>query len=259
MREALFAKQSALVTGAGGGMGRASARLFAAEGAAVVCADIDEAAAAETARQITEAGGRAIAVRVDVADEASNAALVARTEAEFGALHIAFLNAGILRRGTVMDTPPEVFDEVMAVNLRGVFLGMRATIPAIRRAGGGAIVVTASSAALRTDPELASYSASKHALIGLVQAAAAEAAPWGIRVNAICPGAVATPMTSAMDTGPGSALALLHPIGRVGTTEDIAELVAFLASPRAGFITGAAYPVDGGLTSVAVPRYRGNA
>lgn len=257
MREAQYANRAVVVTGAGGGIGRAAALLFAEQGAAVVCGDIDLAAASETARQIDAAGGRALAVAVDVASEESNAALVARAEAEFGALHVAFLNAGILRRGTVMDTPPEVFDEVMAVNLRGVFLGLRATLPAIRRAGGGAVVVTASSAALRTDPELACYSASKHALIGLVQAAAAEAAPWGIRVNAICPGAVATPMTAAIETGPGSALALLHPIGRVGTTGDIAELVAFLASERASFITGAAYPVDGGLTSVVVPRYRG--
>jgi NAD(P)-dependent dehydrogenase (short-subunit alcohol dehydrogenase family) len=257
MRKAQHADSTVLVTGAGGGIGRAAALLFAQQGAAVVCGDIDLAQASETARRIADAGGRALAVAVDVASEASNAALVARAEAEFGALHVAFLNAGILRRGTVMDTPPEVFDEVMAVNLRGVFLGLRAVLPAIRRAGGGAIVVTASSVALRTDPELACYSASKHALIGLVQAAAAEAAPWGIRVNAICPGAVATPMTAAADTGPGSALAQLHPIGRVGTAEDIAELVVFLASARAGFITGAAYPVDGGLTSVGVPRYRG--
>jgi NAD(P)-dependent dehydrogenase (short-subunit alcohol dehydrogenase family) len=257
MRKAQHADSTVLVTGAGGGIGRAAALLFAQQGAAVVCGDIDLAQASETARRIAGAGGRALAVAVDVANEASNAALVARAEAEFGALRVAFLNAGILRRGTVTETPVAVFDEVMAVNLRGVFLGLRATLPAIRRAGGGAIVVTASSVALRTDPELACYSASKHALIGLVQAAAAEAAPWGIRVNAVCPGAVATPMTAAADTGPGSALAQLHPIGRVGTAEDIAELVAFLASPRASFITGAAYPVDGGLTSVAVPRYRG--
>ena len=257
MREAEHAGRTVVVTGAGGGIGRATALLFARQGAAVVCGDIDLAQASETVRRIAGAGGRALAVAVDVASEASNAALVARAEAEFGALHVAFLNAGILRSGTVMDTPPEVFDEVMAVNLRGVFLGLQAVAPAIRRAGGGAIVVTASSAGLRSDPELAAYSVAKRGVIALVQSAATEMAPWNIRVNAICPGAVATPMTAAADTGPGGALALLHPIGRVGTTEDIAELVTFLASERASFITGAAYPVDGGLTSVVVPRYRG--
>ena len=256
MREAEHAGRTVVVTGAGGGIGRATALLFARQGAAVVCGDIDLAQASETARRIAGAGGRALAVAVDVASEASNAALVARAEAEFGALHVAFLNAGILRSGTVMDTPPEVFDEVMAVNLRGVFLGLQAVAPAIRRAGGGAIVVTASSAGLRSDPELAAYSVAKRGVIALVQSAATEMAPWHIRVNAICPGAVATPMVAA-DTGPGSALALLHPLGRVGTPEDIAELVSFLAGERAAFITGAAYPVDGGLTSVAVPRYRG--
>ena len=256
MGRAEFEGRSVLVTGAGGGIGRAASLLFAARGAMVTCADIDESAARETAARIEAGGGRALVQWVDVAAEDSNAAVVESAERAFGRLDVAFLNAGILRRGTVMESAAEVFDEVIAVNLRGVFLGLRATVPALRRAGGGAVVVTASSVALRADPDLACYSASKHGLIGLVQAAAGEMAPWNIRVNAICPGAVATPMAGP-DTGPGSRLAMVHPIGRIGTPEDIAELVAFLASPASAFITGAAYPVDGGLTALSVPRYRG--
>jgi NAD(P)-dependent dehydrogenase (short-subunit alcohol dehydrogenase family) len=255
MQAQQFAGKVLIVTGAGGGIGRATAALMASRGAAVVCGDIDEGSAVETARGIEDQGGRALAVPVDVSSEAGNAALVEAAERGFGRVDVAFLNAGILRRGTVMTTPASVFDEVIAVNLRGVFLGMRAVVPALRRAGGGAIVVTASSVALRADADLACYSASKHALIGLVQAAAGEMAPWNIRVNAICPGAVATAMAGT-DTGPGSALAMVHPIGRIGTPEDIAELVAFLAGSGAAFITGAAYPVDGGLTALSVPRFR---
>jgi NAD(P)-dependent dehydrogenase (short-subunit alcohol dehydrogenase family) len=251
-----YTGKAVLVTGAGGGIGRAAALAFAARGAAVACADIDAAAAGETAAQVEAAGGRALARAVDVRDESSNLALVEAAEAAFGRLDAAFLNAGILRRGGVMDTSPEDFDALIAVNLKGVYLGMRAVVPALRRAGGGAIVVTASSVALRADAALAGYSASKHGLIGLVQAAAGEMAPWGIRVNAICPGAVATGMVG-IDTSPGSPLALLHPLGRVGQPSEIAELVTFIASDAAGFITGAALPIDGGLTALTSPRFRG--
>lgn len=251
-----FKGKVVLVTGAGGGIGRAAVLAFAARGAQVVCGDIDAAAAAETAAQAEGPGAVAISRGLDVRDESSNLALVEAAESRFGRLDAAFLNAGILRRGGVMETTPEDFDALIAVNLKGVFLGMRAVAPALRRAGGGAIVVTASSVALRADAALAGYSASKHGLIGLVQAAAGDLASWGIRVNAICPGAVATGMIS-IDTSPGSPLALLHPLGRVGQASEIADLVAFLASDAAGFITGAALPIDGGLTALTSPRFRG--
>ena len=250
-----FKVRVALVTGAGGGIGRAAAVAFGARGAAVVCGDVDATAAAQTALQLRRSGARALSLGLDVRDPGSNRALVEAAEREFGRLDASFLNAGILRRGGVMDTTPEDFDALLAVNLKGVFLGMQAVAPAIERAGGGAIVVTASSVALRADAALLGYSASKHGLIGLVQSAAGDLASWKIRVNAICPGAVATSMVS-IDTSPGSPLANLHPLGRVAQPSEVGDLVTFLASDAAAFITGAAIPIDGGLTALTAPKFR---
>jgi len=250
-----FSGKAVLVTGAGGGIGRAAAAAFAARGAAVACGDIDAEAARETADRIAASGARALALVLDVRDPSSNAAIVAAAETAFGRLDAAFLNAGILRRGGVMETTPEDFEALLAVNLKGVLLGMQAVVPALQRTGGGAIVVTASSVALRADAALVGYSASKHALIGLVQAAAGDLAPSRIRVNAICPGAVATGMVS-IDTSPGGPLAMLHPLGRVAQPAEIGDLVTFLASDAAGFITGAAIPIDGGLTALTAPKFR---
>ena len=250
-----FSGKAVLVTGAGGGIGRAAAAAFAARGSAVACGDIDAEAARETADRIAASGARALALVLDVRDPSSNAAIVAAAETAFGRLDAAFLNAGILRRGGVMETTPEDFEALLAVNLKGVLLGMQAVVPALQRTGGGAIVVTASSVALRADAALVGYSASKHALIGLVQAAAGDLASSRIRVNAICPGAVATGMVS-IDTSPGGPLAMLHPLGRVAQPSEIGDLVTFLASDAAGFITGAAIPIDGGLTALTAPKFR---
>lgn len=250
-----FSGKAVLVTGAGGGIGRAAAAAFAARGAAVACGDIDAEAARETADRIAASGARALALVLDVRDPSSNAAIVAAAETAFGRLDAAFLNAGILRRGGVMETTPEDFEALLAVNLKGVLLGMQAVVPALQRTGGGAIVITASSVALRADAALVGYSASKHALIGLVQAAAGDLASSRIRVNAICPGAVATGMVS-IDTSPGGPLAMLHPLGRVAQPSEIGDLVTFLASDAAGFITGAAIPIDGGLTALTAPKFR---
>lgn len=258
-RDQRFSEKSVLVTGAGSGIGAATAQAFAAAGARVTCADLNLEAATAVAASITASGGTALACAVDVADEACNQALVDSVLAAFGGLDIAYLNAGILARGSILDTDADTWDRVMRVNLRGVFMGIRAVVPPMRAAGGGAIVVPASVGGLTGDVNLSAYVAAKHGVVGLVKCAAAEFAADNIRVNAVAPGAVATPMAGAgeLDLGPGSAIANLHPLGRVAQPDDIANLVLFLSSEQASFITGSIYPIDGGLTAVNSPRYRG--
>ncbi|MBK7730831.1 MAG: SDR family oxidoreductase [Gammaproteobacteria bacterium] len=254
-----FAGKAVLVTGAGSGIGAATARAFAAAGASVCCADLNLETAQETVRSIVESGGRAVAFAGDVADEAANLAMVEQAVAELGGLDMAFLNAGVLARGPILETDVETWDRVIGINLRSVFLGLRAVVPVMKSTGGGAIAVTASVSGLRGDVDMALYTAAKHGVVGLVKCAAAEFAAGNIRVNAVAPGAVATPMAGlgTIDLGPGSPLANLHPLGRVGTPDDVAELVVFLCSDQAGFITGGIYPVDGGVMAVISPRYLG--
>ncbi len=255
-----FSGKTAIVTGSGAGIGAATAAHFAASGANVLCADIDLEAATNTVQEIIGNGGQAVAQQIDVADEQANLAMAEKALAEFGGVHLAHLNAGILARGSLMETDTETWDRVMGVNLRGVFLGIRAVAPIMQSNGGGAIAVTASVAGLRGDPALGAYSSSKHGVVGLVKSAAAELAADNIRVNAVAPGAVATTMAGdgTVDLGPGSPLANLHPLGRVGTPQDIAELVLFLCSDQASFITGGIYPVDGGIMAVTSPRFAGS-
>jgi NAD(P)-dependent dehydrogenase (short-subunit alcohol dehydrogenase family) len=249
-----------LVTGAGSGIGAATARAFAAAGARVCCADLNLHAAQKTANDITQCGGCAMVCLVDVADEVANLTMVESVISELGGLDVAFLNAGVLATGPILETSAESWDRVIGINLRGVFLGLRAVVPVMRRAGGGAIAVTASVAALRGDANMALYSATKHGVVGLVKSAAGEFAADNIRVNAVAPGGVATPMAfghEGLDLDRGSALANLHPLGRVGMPDDIAQLVLFLCSEQASFITGGIYPVDGGIMAVNNPRYLG--
>lgn len=245
--------KTAIVTGASSGIGRASALRFAEEGARVVCADVDEAGGQETVRLIGEAGGGAVFQRTDVADRAQAEALVQRAVEEFGGLDVAFNNAGT--EGTMAptaDATDEVWDRTIAVNLTGVFYAMRAQIPALRARGGGSIVNCASIAGLVGFPNLPAYVASKHGVVGMTKGAALELAPEGIRVNALCPGVIDTPMIDRATGGDPEAkggYAAAEPVHRLGRAEEMADVALWLASERSSFVTGQAIAADGGWTA----------
>jgi NAD(P)-dependent dehydrogenase (short-subunit alcohol dehydrogenase family) len=246
-----FHGQVAVVTGAGGGMGLSTAQAFAAAGAAVVLADVDENAAA--AAELTAAGHQAFGVTCDVSDEAQVAALVERTVGEFGRLDMAFNNAGIMIPvSDAADEPAERFDRVTAVNLRGVWACMKHELHQMREQGSGAIVNCSSLGGLVGNPGRASYHATKHGVLGLTKSAALEYAPRGVRINAVCPGTIETPMVADMiaegELDVASAVAD-QPIGRLGRGDEIAAAVLWLCSPGASLVVGVALPVDGGYTA----------
>ncbi|MGI4813888.1 MAG: SDR family NAD(P)-dependent oxidoreductase [Janthinobacterium lividum] len=247
----LLKDRSALVTGAASGIGRAIALAFAREGAQVLVADIDMEGARRTVELIEAAGGRAVSHKVDVVDPAQHQAVVDAARREFGALHIACNNAGIGAGGTQGYVPlAEVslsdWQRLIDVNLSGVFYGLRAQIPALLEAGGGAIVNIASIMGQIAQANISAYVAAKHGVVGVTKAAALDYASRGVRVNAIGPGYIDTPMMGNKDAAGLSRLAAMHPMGRLGRPEEIAELALWLASERASFVTGAYYPVDGG-------------
>ena len=248
-----FTGQVALVTGASSGMGLATAQGFAEAGAAVVLADIDADALRAATEALTAAGHEAIGVGCDVADEAQVAALLERTVSAFGRLDMAFNNAGIVGyTGDLADEPAESFDAVTAVNLRGVWNCMKHELRQMREQGSGAIVNCSSLGGLVGNPGRAAYHATKHGVLGLTKSAALEYAPRSVRINAVCPGTIETPMLADMIAKGELTLADAEtgqPIGRLGRGEEIAAAVLWLCSPGASFVHGVALPVDGGYTA----------
>ncbi len=238
----------ALITGAGSGIGQAIAKLYAAEGARLVVSDIDEKGGNDTVAAIRAKGGEAIFVKADTSRPSDNEKIVERAVEEFGALHIAVNNAGIGGPlGPVGEYPIDGWDKVISINLSGVFYGMRYQLPAMLSSGCGSIVNMASILGKVGTPNSAAYVAAKHGVIGLTEAAALEYAARGIRINAIGPGYIVTPLlTKALDKAAMDSLVKLHPIGRLGTSEEVAELALWLNSDKASFVTGSYYNVDGG-------------
>ncbi|HUY50325.1 MAG TPA: SDR family oxidoreductase [Streptosporangiaceae bacterium] len=247
----------AVVTGAGSGIGRAAAALFAGEGAAVAIVDLAAPAAKEAAAQIAEAGGTALPVGADVTDPAQVGAAFDQIRNEYGRVDVLYNNAGVNSSGSVVDATEEDWDRCFAVNAKGTFLCSRAAARSMLEVGGGSIINQGSVAAMVGVANFASYCASKGAVVALTRSMSVDLAPRGIRVNVICPGTVYTPLMEPMlrargngDMAAGLALTVAkYPIGRLGTPEEIAAVALFLACDDSSFLTGSVITADGGMTS----------
>lgn len=252
--------QTTVVTGAGAGLGRAAARLFAAEGSSVVCVDRDESAAAAVAEAIEMDGGSALAVAADVTSQGDLEAMRHAALEHFGQIDGLYANAGILGVGTALDVDPAHWSQVIAVNLTGVWLSARAVLPAMFERGKGSIVTQGSVAGMVGLRAIAPYAASKGGVIALTRQMAVDFASAGVRVNAVCPGTVRTQLVEDLYAKRASEhhtdaqadlqrTASRYPLARLGTVEEVVSVALFLLSDDASWITGAVYPVDGGWTS----------
>jgi NAD(P)-dependent dehydrogenase (short-subunit alcohol dehydrogenase family) len=248
-----FAGKVALVTGGATGIGRAAALGFAARGAAVVVADVNDGAGEATAKDIRAGGGEARYVHADVTSADDAQEMVTTAVDAFGGLDLAFNNAGMSGRpGGIVDCPLDQWHSTLALNLTGVFLSMRAEVPALLARGGGAIVNTSSGAGLIGFADLPAYVASKHGVVGLTKAVALELGPRGVRVNAVCPGTTRTPMIEAYiggDPAMEAAMSATSPIGRMADPAEIAAAAVWLCSDEASFVNGVALPVDAGAVA----------
>lgn len=246
-------KSVAIVTGAAMGIGKATARCLAREGAAVMIVDIQESAAREAATELNAQFGRVAFCAANIAKAEDDERAVDETISRFGRIDTLVNNAGIQTFGGPADTSEETWDRTMDANVKGHWLMSKAAIPHMLKSGKGAIVNISSVQGLASQPNVVAYATSKHAMIGLTRAMAVDLAPKGIRVNCVCPGTVDTPMIRwiiEQDENPGrleTILNRMHPIGRIGNASEIGEVIAFLASDRASFMTGSIVTVDGGL------------
>jgi NAD(P)-dependent dehydrogenase (short-subunit alcohol dehydrogenase family) len=247
----------AVITGGGGGVGRASALAFAREGAKVLVADVNQSAAEKVVSEVASTGGRAEAYRVDVSSAAEVEAMIRAAESRLGPVNVLFNNAGIFADGdgSVLDTDESVWDRVMAVNVKGVFFGCKYGIPALLRAGGGSVINTSSLVAIMgAAVSQCAYTASKGAVLSLTREIAVEFARRGIRANALCPGPLNTALIAGLFKDErAKQRRLVHiPVGRLGESDEIANAALFLASDESSFVTGAEFVVDGGITAAYV-------